>query len=336
MRLPCSHLLTPDIPQHQYLDLPSFSFLIDHPGSQRKILFDLGLRKEFSSHSPAVEKFLVESGWDLRVTKDIPEILKEGNLSPTDIEALIFSHHHFDHVGDLSQFPSTTEVVVGPGFKNAYLPGWPVNSQSSLIDDDWKNHHVREITFDVGLECLSIGGFPAFDYFGDGSFFLLNAPGHTIGHLAVLARISLASTSSGEHPSQDPRDKFVFLGGDICHYPGVFRPTTHSPLDAEAQAALYACPASFFLHVHPEKSREKPYYRMPAHCTVDEKAAKDSIQQLCAFDANEDVLVIISHDASLIENMEFFPKLINVWEREEKATLKWAFLKDLFQNTIHS
>ncbi|KAF3385128.1 Cytochrome P450 monooxygenase andK [Penicillium rolfsii] len=329
MRLPCSHLLLPDIPQHQYLDLPSFSFLIDHPRSQRKILFDLGLRKEFSSHPPAVGKFLRESGWDLQVTKDIPEILKEGNLSPTDIEAVIFSHHHFDHVGDLSQFPPTTEVVVGPGFKNAYLPGWPVNPESSLIEDEWKKHKIREVLFNDGPESVSIGGFQAVDYFGDRSFFLLNAPGHTIGHLAALARISLASTSSEEHP----RDKFVFLGGDICHYPGAFRPTKDLLLDSEALAALYSCPASFFLDVHPEKNCDNPFYKMPGHCTVDEKAAERSIQKMGAFDANEDVLVIIGHDASLIGRVEFFPKPISAWERDGKASLQWAFLKDFCQNS---
>jgi hypothetical protein len=279
-----------------------------------------------------VKKFLLESGWDLQVAKDIPEILKDGNLSPTDIEAVVFSHHHFDHIGDLSQFPSTTEVVVGPGFKNAYLPGWPVDPESSLIDDDWKKHNVREISFDVGPESLSIGGFPALDYFGDGSLFLLNAPGHTTGHLAALARISLASNLSTKHQ----RDKFVFLGGDICHYPGVFRPTKLSPLDAEVQAASHGCPATFLLDVHPERSCEKPYYNMPAHCTVNEEAAEDSIRKLCEFDANEDVLIIIGHDASLIEKIEFFPKSINAWERDAKSSLQWAFLKDLCHKTINS
>lgn len=323
MRLPCSHLLTPEIPQHQYLDLPSFSFLIDHPVLQRKILFDLGLRKYFSSHPPAVQKFLAESGWELQVTKDIPEILKEGNLCPDDIEAVVFSHHHFDHLGDLSQFPSTTEVVVGPGFKDAYLPGWPVMDESSLVDDEWKKHTIREISFNDGPNSLSIGGFPAIDYFGDGSFFLLDAPGHTIGHLAALARVSLASTSA-----ELQRDKFVFLGGDICHYPGVFRPTKSFPLHFEAQAAFYACPASFFLDVHPENNCETPYYRMPAHCTVDKESAERSIRKLCEFDGNEDILVIIGHDASLIGKLDFFPKTINGWKRGAKNAFQWAFLKD--------
>ncbi|KAJ5389066.1 uncharacterized protein N7496_000134 [Penicillium cataractarum] len=329
MRLPCSHLLTPDIPQHQYLDLPSFSFLIDHSGSQRKILFDLGLRKDALSHPPAVRNFLAESGWDLQVTKDIPEILKEGHLSQDDIEAVVFSHHHFDHLGDLSQFPPSTEVVVGPGFKNAYLPGWPVDPESSLIDEEWKNHQIREISFDHGPKSLLIGGFPAFDYFGDGSFFLLDAPGHTIGHLAALARVSQATNSSTE----GQRDKFVLIGGDICHYPGTFRPTIHSPLDPEGQAALCACPASFFLDIHPEKSCEKPYYKMPAHCTVDKDSAQLSIQKLCEFDANEDVLVIIGHDASLIEKIDFFPKTINAWDRESKDNIQWAFLEDFLQGS---
>lgn len=324
MRLPCSHLLTPNIPQHQYLNIPSFSFLIEHPGLHRKILFDLGLRKDISSHPPAVQSFLSESGWNLQVTKDIPDILKENDITIRDIEAVIFSHHHFDHIGDLSQFPQTTDVVVGPGFKEAYLPGWPENPQASLINDEWKIHNIREISFENGSKTLLIGGFPAIDYFGDGSFFLLDAPGHTVGHIAALARVTTASTSSGECD----KDTFVLIGGDICHYPGVFRPTKSLPLDTEVQATLHACPVSLFLDVHPEKSHDRPYYNMPVEATVDKESADLSIQRLSAFDANADVMVIIGHDASLVDKLQFFPKTINAWKQEKLKNYRWEFLRD--------
>ncbi|KAJ5710478.1 hypothetical protein N7488_004634 [Penicillium malachiteum] len=255
MRLSCSDLLEPNIPQHQNLHVPSFSFLIEHPGLGQKILFDLGLRKNFASHPPAVQKFLDESHWELHVEKDITEILKESQVYQQDNNAIIFSHHHFDHIGDMNQFPSPTEVVVDPGFQNAYLPAWPVKPESSLIDEDWQRRQVREITFDNGKEILLIGGFRAFDYFGDGSLFLLDAPGHTVGHLAALARITLGSDQSKGYP----RDQFVLLGGDICHYTGVFRPTTKSSLNPEAQSLTYVCPSSFFLDIHPETTRDIPY-----------------------------------------------------------------------------
>jgi len=44
----------------------------------------------------------------------------------------ISSHHHFDHVGDVTTFPGTTELVTGPGFKDAYYPGYPTQPKSML------------------------------------------------------------------------------------------------------------------------------------------------------------------------------------------------------------
>lgn len=64
---------------------------------------------------------------------------------------------------------------------------------------------------------------------------------------------------------------------------------------------------------------------MTAHCTVDKEAVDRTIETLCAFDADEDVLVIVGHDASLIGNIEFFPSAINRWNLE-MYTRQWAFL----------
>jgi hypothetical protein len=76
----------------------------------------------------------------------------------------------------MSLFPPLTEIVVGPGFKAApqLLPGFPKKLDSPVLVSDFAGRQLREIDFEVsGLE---IGGYRAFDFFGDGSFYLLGRP----------------------------------------------------------------------------------------------------------------------------------------------------------------
>ena len=55
-----------------------------------------------------------------------------------------------------------------------------------------------------------MAGFPAvIDFFGDGSVYIVDAPGHLFGHVNLLARVA------------DKR--WVYLGGDCCHDPRILR-----------------------------------------------------------------------------------------------------------------
>lgn len=47
------------------------------------------------------------------------------------------SHWHFDHLGDASIFPPTTELVVGPGFTAAQIPGYPTNPTANVLESDF-------------------------------------------------------------------------------------------------------------------------------------------------------------------------------------------------------
>lgn len=135
----------------------------------------------------------------LNVDAGIDEILTAGGVDLKEIKSAVWSHWHWDHTGDMSKFPSSTEVVVGPGFKESFMPGYPVNANALTVQADFEGREVREIAFANGF---MIGGFQAHDFFGDGSFYLLNVPGHAVGHMSGLARTT--------------EDTFVFMGGDIC------------------------------------------------------------------------------------------------------------------------
>lgn len=56
------------------------------------------------------------------------------------------------------------------------------------ITDNFRGRPTREIEFESDGEGLNIGGFAAFDYFGDGSFYLLDAPGVSFQLFPKFAR----------------------------------------------------------------------------------------------------------------------------------------------------
>lgn len=88
------------------------------------------------------------------------------------------SHWHLDHLGDPATFPNSTTIIVGPGFKKEFFlddDAKQPKEDSPIPSSFYADRTLREISeleFD-----LNIAGFSVFDYFGDGSFYLVNSPG---------------------------------------------------------------------------------------------------------------------------------------------------------------
>lgn len=257
------------------------------------------------------------------VEKSVAVILEEGGVERESIEAVIWSHWHWDHIGDPSTFPATTDLIVGPGFKEAFLPASPQNPQSPLQESDWAGRNLREISFN-GSDTLKIGQFPALDYFGDGSFYLLDSPGHAIGHLCGLVRTTTSP------------DTFVLLGGDICHHGSIFRPSSHLPLPASItpnpiipQSEAPFCPGHAFEELQRERGMDPHGPILKPEFGYDIPLALDTIGKLQEIDCEEDVLVIIAHDKFACQQVDHFPASLNAWKAKGWGTsLRWAFLKD--------
>ena len=213
---------------------------------------------------------------------------------------------HWDHTGDMNTFPATTELVVGPNFMNTFLPGYPSDPDGRVLETWFEERPIREISFLSGHQ---VGGFSAFDFFGDGSLYLLDTPGHCISHVCALARTT--------------PDTFIFMGGDICHFPGYFRPNLSLPLPISLPDYAVSDKSPFYAVTRSEHS-----------VYADREQAITDIKKMEALDGSSNVLVCIAHDPSLIDNL---PTLntnpsgdLNYWKTKGlKEKCLWGFLGEL-------
>lgn len=325
--LPAAFFLSPEFPGLEKLTGPSFSFLIEHPSS-RSLLYDLGVRKDWGNLPPITVRRIEMMGCEVKVQKDVREQLEEHGVDTSSIEGIIWSHWHWDHTGDPSTFEKSTALIVGPGFTEAFTPGYPINEKGRILQSDIEGRELKEIAFD---QSLKIGGFDAIDYFGDGSFYLLDSPGHAIGHISGLARVTTSPNS------------FILMGGDICHHVGQIRPSAHNPLPAMISPHPFdrsytaPCPGELFEHLLPENDHTKPFYRVAGevHGTrvaADAGVADESISKLQEMDGLDEVLVVIAHDRSLLDVVDFFPNYADGFlEKGWAKKGKWRFLREFAQ-----
>ncbi|KAI1880418.1 hypothetical protein JX265_002039 [Neoarthrinium moseri] len=304
---------------------PSHSFLLEHPLG-RKLVFDLGIRKDYQNYSPKIAAYIPTTKYNIEATKNVVEILEEGGIEPKDVEAVIWSHWHWDHIGDPSTFPPTTDLIVGPGFKDAMLPGAPANPDSPIQESDYANRNLHEIKFE-GEQSLKIGRFPAYDYFGDGSFYLLDSPGHAVGHLCGLARTTTSP------------DTFVLLGGDVCHYAGIFRPSKHLPVPTcitphpcQPHGGLSLCPGHAWEELQQSRGRDATDTLYDITFGLDIPLATNTVGKLQELDCLDNVFVVIAHDSTVRDGVPHFPESLNDWkDKGWGEKVRWAFFRDLEQ-----
>jgi glyoxylase-like metal-dependent hydrolase (beta-lactamase superfamily II) len=74
--------------------VPALSFLLRHSSSDRTVVFDLGVRRDFDQLPPTtlerVNKYFTPS-----VPQTADESLEKGGLHPSSIDYVIYSHLHW-------------------------------------------------------------------------------------------------------------------------------------------------------------------------------------------------------------------------------------------------
>jgi glyoxylase-like metal-dependent hydrolase (beta-lactamase superfamily II) len=322
---PASTFVEPDVPGYDTMSGGSYAFVVKHASSGSKydtLVFDLGVRKDWENLPASFVEGIKAAGFGISVEKDVATILRENGQDLNEVGAIIWSHWHFDHVGDPQTFPTTTDLIIGPGFRQHCIPAYPTDKDSHLDERAWQDRELHEIDF-TGEKSLRIGRFQAYDFYGDGSFYLLNSPGHAVGHMSAMAR------TTADPPS------FLLLGGDIAHHCGEFRPSPYTPLPDMIPPSPFsgmksACPGQIFVAIHPRRSREEPFFDPVRseegwHFAADE--AKESIDRLIEANAYDNIFPVMAHDCSLAGVVDLYPKTANLWmEKGWKERSRWGFL----------
>jgi glyoxylase-like metal-dependent hydrolase (beta-lactamase superfamily II) len=142
-------------------------YLIRH--GDKYMLWDTGLA------TPSSPNPYDSPGQTIRLKRSLVDQLRQIGVRPEQIEIIGISHWHFDHTGQAASFPAA-KLVIGKGdfdaLKGTVKPGGgdPEHLKHWLSGGGT----VVEATADV-------------DVFHDGRVVMLNLPGHTPGHNALLS-----------------------------------------------------------------------------------------------------------------------------------------------------
>ena len=170
--------------------------------------------QDFSLYPPRIQQV------QFKVFKAVPALtdpaadVRSLGEDPNEVKFIIASHAHWDHMFPAGAFLPNAKVLCGAGtfeFAKASWPGKPEGTFDARIWDQ-KNAELPIEEFPspdaAPQNWQRLGPYKnAHDFFGDGSFWILDAPGHCLGNLAALARVK----------SRSGRTKWVFLGGDCFH-----------------------------------------------------------------------------------------------------------------------
>ena len=166
----------PAAPKH----LVGSCYLIRH--GEAYLLWDTGMPAALIGH-PSVDPVMTVT---LRTT--IVDQLARIGVRPEQVSLVGISHYHGDHTGQARAFPGA-RLLMGAG-DFAVMRGRPSAQQADLARWLTGGGQITEVQGDL-------------DIFGDGKVIMLNLPGHTPGHHALLVRLA-----SGP----------VLLSGDTYHF----------------------------------------------------------------------------------------------------------------------
>jgi N-acyl homoserine lactone hydrolase len=160
-------------------------YLVVHPRGM--LIYDTGLNDRLVGR-PLYENVL--DGYAQVKFNTLSGQLADIGVAPANIDYLVLSHYHWDHIGNAGDFAGSTWLVYKSDRDQMFSKAaraYPWFSQYSALEKS---------------KTMRLSG--DHDVFGDGTVVVIATPGHTEGHCSLLVRLKNAGP--------------VVLSGDLYHY----------------------------------------------------------------------------------------------------------------------
>lgn len=170
--------------------IPCPAFLIHHP-SAGPILVDTGLHPSIASDGRQNFGALGNRFGkpELAPGEDVPAQLRSRGLDPGEIPVVVMTHLHMDHSSAISEFPDSAFVLSETEWNAAARGPRPMANGYRREHFDFAFDY-RTVDFDRAAIDSYASFARTFDLFGDGSVRLAFSPGHSAGHISVIARLA--------------------------------------------------------------------------------------------------------------------------------------------------
>lgn len=175
----------------QLIKIPALCFYMEHP-TYGSILFDTGYSNYFfqATRKFPYRMYRYVTPVSVSENESIISELKRINVDVSQIQYIILSHFHADHIGAVKLFPNAQFIYLRRAYEKLRKLPKVIQTKVGFVPDLLPEDFLaRSVQLNEQQTIPLPDGFPfprGMDVFGDASMIAVDLPGHAVGQIGIM------------------------------------------------------------------------------------------------------------------------------------------------------